>query len=157
MPEHEQHPANVDPHPPSAASAETREETIAKAVAEADAVQDGSPRVEGEDPSTRRGVNRSVASGALIAAGVGAVVGVVTGLVLSLVPGPFETNGWGATIGYMIVLAGALALVVGVLSTLILLEREDGRVEREVERKTGRTGDEPGPGSPSSPGHDLTS
>ena len=48
----------------------------------------------------------------------------------------------GATVGYMIVLAGALALVVGVLATLILLEREDGRVEREVERKTGRTGHE---------------
>ena len=56
----------------------------------------------------------------------------------------------------MILLAAALALVVGVLSTLILLEREDGRVEREVERKTGRTGHEPGPGSPSAPGHDLT-
>jgi uncharacterized protein (DUF58 family) len=91
-----------------------------------------------------------------VAAAIGGVFGVVAGLVLSLVPGPFETDGWGATIGYMIVLGGALALVVGVLSTLILLEREDGRVEREVERKTGRTGDEPGPGSPSRPEHDLT-
>jgi hypothetical protein len=85
------------------------------------------------------------------------VVGAIAGLILSLSPGPFETNGWGETVGDMVLLAGALALVVGVLSTLILLAREDGRVEREVERKTGRTGHEPGPGSPSSPEHDLTS
>ena len=157
MPEHEQHPANVDRHPASTASPEPREETIAKAVGEADAVQEGSLGVEGEDPSTRRGVNRTVTQNALILAGAGGVAGAVIGLVLSLVPGPFETNGWGATIGYMIVFAGALALVVGVLSTLILLEVEDGRVEREVERKTGRTGREPGPGSPNAPEHDLTS
>jgi MFS family permease len=157
MAEHEQHPANVDPHPPTAPSPEPREETIAKAVGEADAVQEVTPHVKGEDPSTRRGVNRTVTRSALLFAAVGAVVGAVAGLVLSLVPGPLETDGWGATVGYMIVLAGALALVVGVLSTLILLEREDGRIEREVERKTGRTGREPGPGSPSSPEHDLTS
>jgi hypothetical protein len=157
MADHEQHPANVDPHPPTMSTPETREETIAKAVAEAEPVEDVSPRVEGEDPSTRRGINRTVIRGALLSAGVGAGVGAVAGLVLSLVPGPFETNGWGATVGYMIVLAGALALVVGVLSTLILLEREDGRVEREVEQKTGRTGREPGPGSPSSAEHDLSS
>ena len=157
MAEDEQHPANVDPHPPTAPSPEPREETIAKAVGEADTVQDVTPQVAGEDPSTRRGVNRTVTQSALLFAAVGAVAGAVAGLVLSLMPGPFETDGWGATVGYMIVLAGALALVVGVLATLILLEREDGRVEREVERKTGRTGREPGPGSPSSPEHDLTS
>ena len=156
MPESEQHPANVDPHPATAPDPEPREETIAKAVGEAGAVQEVTPHVRDEDPSTRRGLNRTVAQSALLFAGVGAVIGAVTGLILSLVPGPFETNGWGDTVGYMLVLAGALALVVGVLSTLILLEREDGRVEREVERKTGRTGDEPGPGSPSSPDHDLT-
>ena len=156
MPEREQHPANVNPHPPTAASPEPREETIAGAVGEAEAVQGVSPRVEGEDPSTRRGLNRTVTQSAFLFAGVGAVAGAVVGLVLSLVPGPFETDGWGATIGYMILLAAAVALVVGVLSTLILLEREDGRVERAVERKTGRTGHEPGPGSPSAPEHDLT-
>ena len=155
MAEPEQHPAHVDPHPPTAPSPEPREETIARAVGEAD-VQEVTPQVEGEDPSTRRGLNRTVTQSALLFAAVGAVAGAVAGLVLSLMPGPFETNGWGATVGYMIVLAGALALVVGVLATLILLEREDGRVEREVERKTGSTGREPGPGSPSSPEHDLT-
>ena len=157
MAEPEQHPANVDPHPPTAPSPESREETIAKAVGEADVVHEVTPRVEGADPSTRRGVNRTVARSALMFAAIGAVVGAVAGLVLSLVPGPFETSGWGETIGYMLGLAGALALVVGVIGTLILLAREDGRVEREVERKTGRTGHEPGPGSPSAPEHDLTS
>lgn len=156
MAETEGHPANVDPHPPTASQPESREETIEKAVGEADAVQVGTASVEDEDPTTRRGLNRVVRRSALKYAAFGAVAGAVLGLVLSLLPGPFETNGWDETVGYMAVLAGALALVVGMLSTLILLEREDGRVERGVERKTGRSGDEVGPGSPGEPGHDLT-
>ncbi len=107
------------------------------------------------DPSTRRGVNRALAKTALIAAAIGFVAGAVIALILSLVPGPFETSGWGDTIGYMVAIGAALALVVGMLASLALLAREDGRVEREVERRTGRTGHEPGPGSPGDPRYDV--
>ena len=78
MPEHEQHPANVDPHPPSAPSPETREETIAKAVGEADAVQDVPPRVEGEDPSTPPRCQPHGHAERALFAGAGAVVGAVS-------------------------------------------------------------------------------
>ena len=50
-------------------------------------------------------------------------------------------------------MAIAFAIVFGMIATLILLAREDGRVEREVERKTGRA-PEP-PGSPIDPKHDV--
>ena len=93
MAEHEQHPATFT-RIPTASDPESREETIAKAVGEADAVQEVTPHVKGEDPSTRRGVNRTVTQSALLFAAIGAVVGAVAGLVLSLVPGPFETDGW---------------------------------------------------------------
>ena len=122
---------------------------------EADKLQHGHAREELVDPSTRRGVNRALAKTALIAAAIGFVAGAVIALILSLVPGPFETSGWGDTIGYMVAIGAALALVVGMLASLVLLAREDGRVEREVERKTGRTGHEPGPGSPGDPRYDV--
>jgi hypothetical protein len=122
------------------ADPESREETIARVIDESDRAQGITAHEELEDPTTRRGVNRSLTRGALAFAGIGAIVGAVAGLILSLAPGPFETDSVGSAIGYMLGLAAALAVVVGVIATLILLEREDGRVEREVERKTGREG-----------------
>lgn len=156
MAETEQHPANVDPHPPTAPHVESREETIAKAVGESGAAQGVTPSVEGEDPTTRRGLNRAVLHSAVRYSVVGAVIGAVAGLILSLVPGPFETDSWGGTVGYMVLLAFALSLLTTMLAVLFLLEREDGRVERVVEEQTGRHGDEPGPGSPGEPEDDLT-
>ena len=47
----------------------------------------------------------------------------------------------------------AFAIVFGMITTLILLAREDGRVEREVERRTGRGPERPG--SPIHPKHDA--
>jgi len=154
--ESQQHPHSVQQHPPTAPDPEPREETIARVVEEADELQEGGAREELVDPSTRRGVHRALAKTAVTAAGIAFVAGAVVALILSLVPGPFETNGWGETVGYMVGLGAALALVVGVLASLILLAREDGRVERDVEQRTGRTGHEPGPGSPQDPKYDVS-
>ncbi len=128
-----QHDLPAEPH------AEPREETIAKALEET-----GTGSV---DPSTRRGVNFFLARSVLAWATVGAIVGAVAGIVLSLAPGPFETGSVAGAIGYAVVLGAAGALVFAIIGGLITVEREDGRVERDVEQRTGR-GPEP-PGDPS--------
>ena len=132
---------------PAVRDVETREETIARVVGEEEAV--GAEHGGSPDPSTRRGLNRVLWKTVVMYAAIGFVAGAVIGLVLSLAPGPFETGSAGETVGYMIGLGAALALVVALLASLFLLEREDGRVERELERK--RTGPNPAPASPSSP------
>jgi hypothetical protein len=93
----ERQPHTIQPDRPARPPAESREETIERAIEEADS-QHVHAREELVDPTSRRGVN-------------------------------------------------------GLIATLILLAREDGRIEREVERKTGR-GPEP-PGSPIDPKHDV--
>jgi hypothetical protein len=137
---------------PATPDAETREETLARVVDSTEAV--GAERGGSSDPSSRRGLNRTLARTLLVFGGAGAAVGAVIGLVLSLLPGPFETSSVGGTIGYMAALGVAGALITAVLSALLTLAREDGRVEREVEDETGR-GPE-GAASPSEPEHDLT-
>jgi hypothetical protein len=121
-----QHDLPAEPH------AESREETIERVV-ETDPATGG-----GVDPSTRRGVNfrlwRALTGWAL----AGAVIGAVAGVILSLAPGPFETGSVAGTVGYAGVHAVALAIVFSMIGSLITLEREDGRVERDVERRTGR-------------------
>ena len=135
---------------PPTRDVETREETIARVVGDEEAA--GAERGGSPDPSTRRGLNRALWRTVAIYAGVGFVAGAILGLILSLSPGPFETDGTGETIGYMVGLGLALALVVTLLASLFLLEREDGRVERELERR--RTGPNPPPASPGAPRHD---
>jgi hypothetical protein len=132
---------------PAVRDVETREETVARVVGEEEAV--GAEHGGSPDPSTRRGLNRVLWKTVVMYAGIGFVAGAVIGLVLSLMPGPFETGSAGETVGYMIGLGAALALVVALLASLFLLEREDGRVERELEQE--RTGANPAPASPSSP------
>jgi hypothetical protein len=120
---------------PAHRDVETREETVARVVGEEEAV--GAERGGSPDPSTRRGLNRALWRTVAIYAGVGFVAGAIIGLILSMAPGPFETDGVGEAIGYMIGLGLALALVVTLLASLFLLQREDGRVQREeVERRT---------------------
>ncbi len=133
-----QHDLPAEPHP------EPREETIAKAIDASEAA--GAP-VDRVDPSTRRGVNFRLGRALVGWATVGAVIGVVAGIVLSLAPGPFETGSVAGAIGYAAVLGFAGALVFSMIGSLITLEREDGRIERDVEESTGR-GPEP-PGDPS--------
>jgi Flp pilus assembly protein TadB len=145
-------PHSVQQDQPAESHAETREETIARVVDETEAV--GAERGGSADPSSRRGLNRTLAGALLVFGVAGAVVGGVLGLVLSLLPGPFETSSVGGALGYIAALAVAGALIAAVIGTLLTLAREDGRVEREVEEDTGR-GPE-GVGAPSAPEHDLT-
>lgn len=140
-----QHDQQAQPHP------ETREETIARVVDSVEAV--GAERGGSADPSSRRGLNRSLGRALGGFALVGAVAGAALGLALSFAPGPFETNSALGALGYIVALAAAGALVAAVIGALVTLEREDGRVEREVEESTGR-GPE-GAGRPSAPAHDL--
>jgi hypothetical protein len=148
----EPQPQSVQRDRPARPDAETREETIARVVDETEAVsaeRGGSP-----DPSTRRGVQRTLVGALVVFGAIGAVAGGVLGLVLSLLPGPFETSSVSGAIGYIAVMAAGGALIGGVIGALVTLAREDGRVEREVEEETGR-GPE-GAASPSAPEHDLT-
>lgn len=142
------------PHP------ETREQTVARVVDEEEAAgaeYGGSP-----DPSTRRGVQRTLAGTVAIAALLGAVVGGLLGLGLSFWPGGPQEGGRGLGVQgegfahhtlYALVLAAGMAAIFAVVTAFWTLAREDGRIEREVESRTGR-GPE-GPGRPSKPEHDL--
>lgn len=148
----EPHSQSVQRDQPARVDVETREETIARVIDQTEAV--GADRGGSADPSTRRGVQRTLAGAFVVFGAAGALVGGVLGLVLSLLPGPFETSSVLGALGYTITMAAAGALIGGVIGALVTLAREDGRVEREVEENTGR-----GPEGAASPGareHDLT-
>ncbi len=137
--------ASIQHDEPARPHAESREETVERVAGHEEAVI--AARGGSSDPSTRRGLNRWLGRNQAVLALCGFVVGAALGLVLSLAPGPVETNSvWGA-IGYMIVLGAAGVLGFVVIGSLLLLAREDGRVEREVERGTAR-----GPEAPARPG-----
>jgi hypothetical protein len=146
-------PHSIQPDRPAKPEVESREETIERVIHEADDRQGAVGRQELVDPTTRRGVNRTLARRGLQLAAAGAVVGAVLALILSFLPGPVETDSVAGTIGYMVVVGIAFAIIVGLIGTLVLLAREDGRVEREVERATGHE-PEP-PGSPADPKYDV--
>jgi hypothetical protein len=155
------HPPNVQHHPPTKPEVESREETIERVVHESEEVQRTSASVEIVDPSSRRGLNRALVRIVVLLAGAGFVVGAALGLVLSFLSGPFEIVGrgnvegstdWLQTLLYTLVMGAGFALVVTVVGTLIFLAREDGRVERDVERRTGIH--PPAPADPIDPKHD---
>ena len=142
--------ASIQHDEPAHPHAESRVETVARVAGPEEAAI--AERGGSSDPSTRRGLNRWLGRNQAILAVCGFVVGAIVALVLSLSPGPVEThNVWGV-IGYMIVLGVAGALGFVVIGSLLLLAREDGRIERRVEQDTGR---EPAaPAQPSRPEHD---
>jgi hypothetical protein len=144
--------ASVQHDLPAKSHAETREATIARVVDADEAV--GAERGGSADPSSRRGLNRTLRRALTGSAGAGALGGALLGLVLALAPGPFQTSGAPGVVAYVVVLAVAGTLITTLLGALLTLAREDGRVEREVEESTGR-GPE-GAGSPGAPEHDLT-
>ena len=157
----EQHPPNVQHYPPAKADAESREETIERVIHESEEVQRTTAGIEAVDPSSRRGLNRALARVVALLACAGFAVGAGLGLVLSFLPGPFElvgrgniegSTGWLQALLYALVMGAGFALVVTVVGTLIFLAREDGRVEREVEGRTGIH--PPAPADPLEPQHD---
>lgn len=146
--------------PPTESHAETREETLDRLI------EDERVPVEREDlagdPTSRRGTNTRLITRPHIAALAGAVVGAVVGLILALipgVPGPGGRTGadnqmhLGNIAGYMAVLAIAVAAVTFVIAGLIYVEREDGRMERELEERRGVHGEPPA--EPLDPKHDV--
>jgi hypothetical protein len=145
-----------DEHPhvgfdePASREVESREETVEKAVHEA-AVQRVEPTVETVDPSQRRGFNRDLRRRLALVAIAGFVAGAALGVILGVLPGPFELRGQGDSRGdtalewslYCVVLGVALAVVAMVIVGLVLTQRENGRVQREVERKLPPGGEGP--------------
>ena len=144
---------------PATHDVETREETLARVVAEMP--EQASDDVS-SDPSTRRGLHRVLGARVRRAAAVAFGIGAIIGLGLYLLPfGPREESrglgaeggDWANAAGYALGMGLAAALIVGVITALLTLEREDGRIEREVEETVGV---EPvGPARPNRPEEDL--
>jgi hypothetical protein len=139
----ERHPPHVGFDDATARDVESREETIEHAVQESGAVQHVDPTVETVDPTQRRGLNRALRRRILELAIAGFVGGAVLGVILGVLPGPAELAGQGDAPGsraaewtlFCIVLGIAIAIVTAVIGGLVLLQREDGRVQRDVERR----------------------
>lgn len=128
---------------PARTEPETREETLAR-VADTPAPP--------ADPSSRRGLRTVLGAAALRSVAAGAAAGALVGLVMAIAPGPIDVEGASGTIGYTVAFAAVGALVAAAIGALLVLAREDGRIEREVEEATGRAPE--APGSPVSPEHD---
>ncbi len=106
-------PHSIQPDRPAKPDVETREDTVERVLDETAEAQNVRPREELVDPTSRRGVNRTIARQALIAAGIGAVAGAVLGVVLSFLPGPVETDSAAGTVGYALVMALLIAIIAG--------------------------------------------
>lgn len=126
-----QNEPEVEFFPPTRPHAESRGDTLDRVVH--DAHLDEGPEPIDSDLTTATGGNRRIAKKAGIVMVVGALVGAIGGLILTVIPGPFDTDTTAGTIGYMLVLGFAVGVIVALVSTLLMLEREDGRVEHEVE------------------------
>jgi hypothetical protein len=132
----DQHDPDVESFRPTRPHAETRDETVDRAIH--DAHLDEAPGSVDLDSTTASGRNRRIARNAGIIMVAGALVGAVGGLVLTLIPGPFDTESTAAAVGLMLVLGFAVGVIVALVATLLMLEREDGRIEHEVEDYTAK-------------------
>lgn len=163
---------SVEHFPPAggdAAHAETREETVRKVVAEQREIvgtqgagDAGNPYA---DPSTRRGANRGFLRSGLIGAVSGLILGaIVAGIALQF-DTPLRGRGLGAedsgvmsnigdAIHWVVAASIAFAIIGFLLGIYMGLEREDGRVERQVEEAQGVSPEE-GLGRPLDPKHDA--
>lgn len=152
--------ADVERFPPTHQDAETREETVARALRD-DPVQ-RSRASESQDPSERSRFGQKLTVRSHAWGLAGAVLGAVLGLLLALnatpVEAPFLTDRgdigtFFGTVGYMLLLAAAFFVVFWALSGLVYTAREDGRTERIVEEDTGRGPQDPA--QPLDPKHDV--
>lgn len=143
-------PHHVQPDRPATQQVESREETIARVMGAEEAVSVG--RGGTADPSTRRGMQLRARRNFLVAFACGGLAGIALGLTLYFLPGPreegrglgLERTGWPNAVGYALIMGIALAVVAAVITTFVTLQREDGRVEREVQEKTGHGNEGPG-------------
>jgi ABC-type Fe3+ transport system permease subunit len=141
---------------PAQPHVEPREETIERAVRESAQAQRVEPTLETVDPSQRRGLNRELRRRLALLTVAGFVVGALLGVILGFLPGPFELAGQGYHRGnralewtlYSIVLGIAVGIVTAVIGGLMLLQREDGRVQRDVERRVPAGEDRPDVSAP---------
>ena len=124
--------ASVAYFAPTNPHGESRDEALDR-VAHDEHLRDRSEPMD-VDHTTASGAAGHIAKRAGIFAAAGAVFGAVLGYILSITPGPFQTDTTAGTIGYMCVQAAAFAVVVGIVATLLLMEREDGETERNAER-----------------------
>ncbi|MFP5451407.1 MAG: hypothetical protein ACLGG9_06600 [Thermoleophilia bacterium] len=130
----DQHEADVEFFPPTRPHGENRDETLDRVVR--DGHLDEGPEPIDSDFTTATGGNRRIARKAGIVMAAGAVVGALAGLILTVIPGPFDTESTSGTVGYMLVMGFAVGVIVALVATLLMLEREDGRMEHEVEDYT---------------------
>jgi hypothetical protein len=139
-------PAHGHSHAPAregGADVEPREETIAKAVEESRAanVDQRVPADTTVDPSTRRGMNKALLRAATVGFLIGAAVGAGIGALLRVAPAALGDVGeLPGIIAVMAFLGGVIGIII---ASYMVLEREDGRVEEEVEKDLG---DQPPPG-----------
>jgi len=147
-------PQHGHSHPPAheAEGAEPPEETVARAVDESrQAHLERNQMSEiGVDPTTRRGFNSALGRRAALGFLVGAVIGAGIGALLRVAPAPLGNVG--ELPGTILVMAFFIGVIVAVIVAFITLEREDGRIERQVEEDLGR---QPAPGRPLDPKHDV--
>lgn len=154
-------PGHGHSHPPAhdeAQSAETRQETVDRVLAETR--QDDVEAAQGSDPgadaSTRRGFNRAV----WLRAGMGFVGGLALGAAIILVANAVQPEALGepsgmALVGAIFVTGLLMGVIVAIITAFVTLEREDGRIEREVEKDVG--GNQPSPADASEPELDVES
>ena len=133
---------------PAQPQAESRAETVERALEEDAAARAavGDTGIDSPvaDPSTRRGVGRRALTSIVGWGLAGVVVGVVAAVVLSFLPGPWETSSTSDVVGYAVVLGIGVGIVFAVIGTLTsVAEPEDGRVARDVEKRTGGDPDPP--------------
>lgn len=119
---------------------EPREETVERAVREQREAWDDRSVLTGDteaDRSSRRGMNRQATRTGVIGAAIGAVVGVVIALVFQALPFALDIDGAGEQFLYLFLTALGMAAIGGIIGVFVSLEREDGRITREAERRRG--------------------
>jgi len=126
-------PLYVDYHPPTRARTVSREEAMRRISLAEHPDGDGGPL--DREAAAEAGRDRRILARAAVVAVIAAIAGALAGLALSRVPGALEVRSTGGTVGYMIVLGIAGAIIATLVATLLMLEREDGRTEREMERR----------------------
>lgn len=122
---------SIEYFPPSFPRGETRDMTLNRVIREAHLDERPEP-IEG-DPTTVSGGNRRIARRVALVAVLAAIAGALVGLVLAYGPDPFGDSSTEGIVGHMVIMGLAFALIGALISTLILLEREDGRMEHAVE------------------------